>query len=82
MLVGILREEDGALPVIERARVGSAMTVGTTERMDPPVPKLRWVLLVAVVVGVALGVFSLLADGVFGARVLKVLGMPRSRTRA
>ena len=50
------------------------MTVGTTESADMPIPKRRGVLLVAVVVGVALGVFSLLADGVFRARVFEVLG--------
>ena len=50
------------------------MTLGTTESADLPIPKRRGVLLVAVVVGVALGVFSLLADGVFRARVFEVLG--------
>ena len=50
------------------------ITVGTTEHADPPILKRRGVLLVAVVVGVSLGVFSLVADGVFRARVFEVLG--------
>jgi hypothetical protein len=49
------------------------MTVGTTERKDPPVPR-RGVVLVAVVVGVALGVFSLLADGILPGRLFTLLG--------
>jgi hypothetical protein len=40
----------------------------------PPIPKRRVVFLVAVVVGIALGVFSLLADSVFRARVFEILG--------
>ena len=50
------------------------MTVGTTERKDPPIPRRRGVLLVAVVVGVALGVFSLLADGTLPGRLFTLLG--------
>jgi len=50
------------------------MAVGTTERKDPPIPRRRGVLLVAVVVGVALGVFSLLADGILPGRLVTLLG--------
>ena len=51
------------------------MAVGTTERKNPPIPRRRGVvLLVAVVVGVALGIFSLLADGILPGRLVTLLG--------
>ena len=44
------------------------------ERADPPIRKRRGVFLVAIVVGIALGVFSLLADSVFRARAFEIVG--------
>jgi hypothetical protein len=52
------------------------MTVDTTEPEDPSIPTRRSVLLIAVVVGVALGVFSLLEGGVGG----RLFGILVSRT--
>jgi hypothetical protein len=49
------------------------MTVDTTEPEDPSIPTRRSPLLIAVVVGVALGVFSLL-EGVVGGRLFGILG--------
>jgi Family of unknown function (DUF6518) len=49
------------------------MTVDTTEPEDPSIPTRRSVLLIAVVVGVALGLFSLLEGGV-GGRLFGILG--------
>ena len=50
------------------------MTVRTTERADLPIQKRRGLFLVAIVVGMALGVFSLLADSVFRARAFEIVG--------
>jgi hypothetical protein len=49
------------------------MTVATTRRERSPVPAGR-PFLVAAVVGAALGVFSILADGVVGGRLFTILG--------
>jgi len=46
----------------------------TTKRARPPARAGRRSFLVAIVVGVALGVFSILADGIVGGRLFVILG--------
>jgi hypothetical protein len=50
------------------------MTIETTRQEPSPVPGNRRPFLAAVVVGAALGVFSILADGIVGGRLFGTLG--------
>ena len=50
------------------------MMIEATKRVRPSTPSGRSVFLAALLVGIALGVFSLLADGIVGGRLFTILG--------